>query len=94
MDLGEFIRWPRCWFYMGCWVGIQNRRNWWSTADMTLSGGAPFRLNKYMSRNWFDVIPGSIRYTYQKYVGYYDGFFHMRKTEESWYLNMDEEFNP
>ena len=27
MDPGEFIRWLGCWFYMGCWVGILNRRN-------------------------------------------------------------------
>ena len=29
MDPGEFIWWLGCWFYMGCWVGITNRRNWW-----------------------------------------------------------------
>ena len=28
MELGEFIRCLGCWFYMGCWVGIPNRRNW------------------------------------------------------------------
>ena len=29
MDLGEFIRWLGCWFYMGCWVGILDRSNRW-----------------------------------------------------------------
>ena len=28
------------------------------------------------------------------YVEYYDGFFHMRQMEETWKLNMTEEFNP
>ena len=29
MDLEEFIQCMGCWFYMGCWVGIPNSRNWW-----------------------------------------------------------------
>ena len=81
MDLGEFIRWMGCWFYMGFWFGINNRRNWWSTAEPTMSGGAPFRINKYMSRNRFEGILGSLRYTDQKNIEYYDRFFHMRQLE-------------
>ena len=57
-------------------------------------GGAPFRLNKYMSRTRFEGILGSLRYGVQKDVEYYDGFFCMRKTEEAWILNMAEDFNP
>ena len=94
MDLREFIRWMGCWFYMGFWVRISKRRNWWSTADLKMSGGAPLRLNKYMSRTNFEGIHVSLRYTDQKDLEYYDGFFHMRKTEEAWNLNMDEDFNP
>ena len=30
---GEFIRWLGCWLYMGFWVRILNRRNWWSTVE-------------------------------------------------------------
>ena len=81
MDLGSFIRWLGCWFYMGCWVRTLNRRNWWSTEDTTMFGGSPFILNKYMSRNRFEVILGCLHYTDQKYVEYYYGFFHMRKME-------------
>ena len=80
---------------MGYWVGIPNRRNWWSIAEPTMSGGrAPFRLDKYMSRTRFEGILGSILYRYQKGVGYYDGFFHMHKMGEARNLNMAEEFNP
>ena len=53
-------------------------------------GGAPFRLNKYMSRTMFEVILGYLHYTDKKNVEYYDGFFHMRQMEESWNLNMAE----
>ena len=30
LDLGDFMRWVGCWFYMACWVGIPDRRDWWS----------------------------------------------------------------
>ena len=53
MDLGEFTQWMGCWFYMGFWVGILNRKNWWSTVDLTMTGVAPFRLNNYVSRTRF-----------------------------------------
>ena len=41
---------------MGFWVGILKRRNWWSTADPRMSVGAPFRINKYMSRTSYEGI--------------------------------------
>ena len=66
---------------MDYWVGILNRMNWWSTAEPKMSGCAPFRLNTYMPSTRIEGILGSLRYTYQKDVGYYDGFFHMRKME-------------
>ena len=94
MDLGEFIRWTECWFYMDCCVRITNIRNWLATADLKMSEGSPFILNKYTPITRFDGILGSIRYIVQKYVGYYYGFFHMRTMGEYWNLNMAEEFDP
>ena len=60
---------------MGCWVGIFNRRNWWSTSDMTMYEGATFIINNNMSRTWFEGILSSLRYTDRKDVEYIDGFF-------------------
>ena len=56
-------------------------------------GGAPLRLNKYMSRNRFEGILGSIQFTDQNNFEYYDRSFHMHQMEEAWKLNMAEEFN-
>ena len=75
-------------------IVIPNRRNWLSTAEPTIYGGAPLRINKYMSRTMFEGILGYLRYKYQKDIEYYYGFFHMHKMEEAWNLNMDEEYNP
>ena len=63
MDLGEFIIWLGCWFYISCWVGISIQRNWWSTSEPKISEGAPFRINKYMSRTRFEGILSSLCYT-------------------------------
>ena len=29
-DLGEFMWWIGCWFYMACWVEIPDRSDLWS----------------------------------------------------------------
>ena len=68
MDPGEFICWLGFWFYMGCWVGISNRKNWWSTSEPKFSEDAPFRPNKYMSSTTFEGILGSLRYTDKVFV--------------------------
>ena len=47
-----------------------------------------------MSSTRFEGILGSLRYTFKNDVGYCGGFLHMRKMEEVWNLNTDEEFNP
>ena len=93
MDLGEFICWLGCCFYMACWVGIPTRKDWWSVSEPSISQGAPFRLGRYMSRGRFDQILSSLRYTNQE-VAYYDGFLHMRQMQEAWNKNMEDEFCP
>ena len=48
-----------------------------------MSEGAPFRLNKYISRMRFYGILLSLRYADRKDAQYNDGFFHMRQMEEA-----------
>ena len=92
MYLGEFIRWLGCWFYMGFWVVISNRRNGWSTTEPTMSEGVPI-IKKYMLRTRFEVTLSSLRYKDRKDVEYNDGFFHMCQIEEARNMDMAEEFN-
>ena len=47
-----------------------------------MSGGAPFILNKYMSKTRFEGILFLLCYTDRKNVEYNDGFFHMCQMEE------------
>ena len=75
---------------MTCWVGIESRRDWWSTATPSMAKGAPFRLNRIMSRNRFDSILSALRFTNRE-VPYEDGFLQMRQLEESW-INIPDEY--
>ena len=93
MDLQELINWVICWLYMACWVGIENRRDWWSTTTPLMDKCAQFRLNRIMSRNQFDSILNALRFT-NKEVPYEDDFFQMRQLEESWNQNMAQQFLP
>ena len=72
---------------------MSNKRNWWPTAKPQISEGAPFRLNNYMPRASFEGILLSLNYTDRKYVEYNDGLFHICKKEESWNMNMAEDFD-
>ena len=78
---------------MACWVGIESRRDWWSTATPLLDKGAPFQLNHIMSRNRFNYIPSALSFTNIE-VPYEDGFFHMLQLEEAWNHNMAQQLFP
>ena len=78
---------------MACWVGIESRREWWSTTTPSMAKCAPFRLNRIMSRNRFDSILSALRFTNRE-VPYEDGFFKMRQLEEAWNQNMAQQFFP
>ena len=93
MDIQEYIQWVGCWLYMACWVGIEIRRDWWSTTTSLMAKGTPLRLNRIMSRNRFDSIISDLRFTNRE-VPYEDGFLQMRQLEEAWNHNMAQQFLP
>jgi hypothetical protein len=63
MDLQEFYVFLSCIFYMSCFVGIDNRSDWWSTAPNDTMSGTPFCLNSFMTRKRFDKIMSALKYT-------------------------------
>ena len=63
MDLQEFYIFLGCIFYMSCFVGIDNRSDWWLTAPIDMMSGTPFRFNSFMTRKRFDEIMLALKYT-------------------------------
>jgi hypothetical protein len=50
---------------MACFQGI-DRELWWSSLPVSMFSMAPFRLNKYMSRNLFLKVSAAIVFTGEK----------------------------
>ena len=63
MDLQEFNVWLGCIFFVPCFLGIEDCDLWWSTKAVEMFEGAPFCLNKYMTKARFHKIMESTRYT-------------------------------
>jgi hypothetical protein len=64
IDLQEFYVFLSCIFFMSCFVGINNRANWWSTVLIDIILGAPFCLNLFITRKQFDEeIMSALKYT-------------------------------
>jgi hypothetical protein len=63
VTLSEFYKWLGCFFFMACFEGVSDRREWWSSEPINKFKGAPFRLNEYMSRQRHDKITQAMRYT-------------------------------
>jgi hypothetical protein len=76
MDLQEYYVFVGCIFFMACHNGFPDRDMWWSTKPIVMFGGAPFRLNAYMSRSRFDQIMHTLRYTDKEATLFFLDCFH------------------
>lgn len=90
---GELLAWFGCWFLISTITGPQ-RADFWSSENVSLFKGAPFRLNEIMSRNRFDKILKSLEYTTHAPPPYLDRFHQVRQLMEAWNANMAEAFVP
>ena len=76
IDLQEFYLYLGCYFFMACFEGLSDRRQWWSSKAISIAVGAPFRLTEYMSLQRFNAITVAIRYTDQPPPVAFVGRFH------------------
>ena len=93
VNYGELLRWLGMWFLMATIQGPR-RRDFWSTSNPDRFVGAPFRLNDIMSRNRFETILESLRYTDVPTPNYADRFHEVRQLIEMWNANMTDNFLP
>jgi len=95
MDLHEFYVFLGCIFYMSCFVGIDNRADWWSTSPIDMMSGAPFRLNAYMSRKRFDEIMSALKYTDKEApTTFVDRFHEVRQMIDAFNKHYESEYSP
>ena len=93
VSYGEFLCWIGLWILMST-VDGSDRRSFWSSKDINMFDGAPFRLTHYMSRNRFEEILSAISYTNKCPPQMLDKFWEIRELIDAWNDNMEEEFLP
>ena len=59
VSYGEWLSWIGLWVLMST-VDGSDRRSFWSSKEVNIYEGAPFRLMKFMSQNRFEEILGVI----------------------------------
>ena len=93
MDLHDFYVFLGCIFYMSCFVGIDNRADWWSTSPINMMSGAPFRL--YMTRKRFDEIMSALKYTNKEApITFIDRFHEVRQMIDAFNKHYELEYSP
>ena len=106
ITLREFYVWLGCRFFMACFEGIPEARDWWSRKPVDEFEGAPFRLNKFMPGDRFRNITTAMRYTDKEVPSFEDKFHDVRQMIDafnehyaknyspSWLNCLDESMNP
>ena len=74
---GELLKWIGLWVLM-LTVDGSDRRSFWSTHNIDIFKGAPFRLAAFMSRNRFENILNNLVYTSADPTAFHDPFWEVR----------------
>ena len=90
---GEFLVFLGLWLMMATIQG-PTRRDYWSVRPVDEFDGAPFRFGKYMSRNRFEALLRSLRYTADDPPPYVDKFFEVRAMLKAFNEHMAAVFIP
>ena len=74
---GELLKWIGLWVLMST-VDGSDQWSFWSTRDIDIFKGAPFRLAAFMSRNHFENILNNLVYTSADPPAFRDPFWEVR----------------
>ena len=90
---GKLLKWIGLWVLMST-VDGSDRRSFWSTRDIDIFHGAPFRLTAFMSRNRFENILNNLVYNAVNPPDFRDRFWEVRWMISCWNENMSKQFIP
>ena len=90
---GELIRRIGMWSFLSTMIGF--KRKWfWSMKEITLSSGAPHRLNSCTSGRRFEQITKLLQLTDKNVPAFEDPFWEMRQLIDEWNERARENFMP
>ncbi len=75
LTMSEFFVFLGCIFFMACFEGVSDHREWWSSFPIDAFTGAPFCLNEYMPYCHFEDIMQALRFTNHPYPPYANQFY-------------------
>ncbi|KAL7465733.1 LOW QUALITY PROTEIN: hypothetical protein ACHAXS_006135, partial [Conticribra weissflogii] len=75
LTMSEFFVFLGCIFFMACFEGVSDRREWWSSFPIDAFKGAPFCLNEYMPYRRFEDIMQALCFTNHPYPPYANQFY-------------------
>jgi len=81
------------WFFMATLSGFP-RRDYFSVQEINNIGGAPYRLNCWMSGRRFEAILSALMYTKREPPKFCDKFWEVRNLITAWKQNMHDIFSP
>ena len=90
---GELLKWIGLWVLMST-VDGSDRRSFWSTCDIDIFHGGPFRLTAFMSRNRFENMLNNLVYNAVNPPDFRDRFWEVRWMISCWNENMSKQFIP
>ena len=94
ITLQEFYVYLGCHFFMACFEGISDQRLWWSPKPVSIWGGEPFRLQKYMDLCRFISITSNMRFTNKPSPSFLDRFHYVQQMINNFNERYLEKYTP
>ena len=89
VTMGELLRFIGIWLFLATTAGFP-RRDYFSKQPVHFLYGAPYRVNMWMSRNRFETILKSLKFTTASPPPFKDPFWQIRNLQKAWNDNMAE----
>ena len=94
LTMSEFFVFIGCIFFMACFEGVSDCRDWWSLLPVDSFKGAPFRLNEYMSLRRFEDIMQALCFTNLPHPPYTDRYHDVRQLIDKFNEHYMEKYVP
>ena len=83
VSLREYIQWLWITFFITCFKGVSDCKQWFSKEPPKGEGGTPFHCNNWMSGNWYEQIMQALQFTNLNQPEFQDKFFKIHQLHEA-----------
>ena len=91
-DLGELVKFLGVWLFLATMGGFK-RSDFWSSSEINIRDGAPYRLHEIISGRRFEQLCSALGYTNEPPPNYVDKFWEVRQMIGAWNKNINDQFS-